>query len=78
MQNQNQDKYFTDLDKDLQQLAAVDWPAFVELIGEESVISAKICVLKSRGKSQNQIALRLNITRSKAQRNCQTCHTPVK
>lgn len=73
MTTQNHEKYYTDLDRDLQQLAAIDWPAFVELIGEDSLIAAKVCVLKSRGKSQHQIANRLNITRSKAQRNCQTC-----
>lgn len=72
---QPHDKYFTDLDRDLQQLAAVDWPTFVQLVGEEAVVAAKICILKSRGKSQHQIANRLNITRSKAQRNCQTCAT---
>ena len=39
------DRHYTDLDMQLQQLALVDWPTFVNLIGEENVISAKVLVL---------------------------------
>jgi hypothetical protein len=70
---QPQDKYFTDLDRDLQQLAAVDWPTFVQLVGEDSVIAAKICILKSRGKSLQQISTRLDVTKRKAQIRCSKC-----
>lgn len=68
-----QDKYYTDLDKDLQQLAAVDWPTFVQLVGEDFILSAKICILKSRGKSLNQIANKLSVTKSKIETRCKRC-----
>lgn len=54
------DKFYTDLDRQLQDLAACDWPAFVRLIGEENVTAAKVCLLKSKGKSYNQIAQRFS------------------
>lgn len=71
--NENQDKYFTDLDKELQQLALVDWPAFVKLMGEDNITSAKVCLLKSRGKSQNQTAIKLNTTRETVRWACKKC-----
>lgn len=67
------DKYFTELDMDLQRLAAVDWPAFVKIIGEEAILSAKVCLLKSRGKTQAQIATRVNIPLHKAQYRSEKC-----
>lgn len=70
---QPQDKYYTDLDVTLMQLASTDWPAFVKLIGEENIINAKICVLKSRGKSIRQIAQRLAITKDKSEYNSCKC-----
>ncbi|RFM30027.1 hypothetical protein [Deminuibacter soli] len=69
------DKYYTDLDRDLQQLALVDWAAFVQLVGEETITSAKICLLKTRGKSLNQIATRLNVTKNQAEYRCKKCLT---
>jgi hypothetical protein len=69
----NLDKYYTELDKELQQLALVDWATFVELIGHDAVLSAKICMLKSRGLSLNQIGNRLSVTRRVAQVRCEKC-----
>ena len=66
----NEDKYYTELDKDLQKLATIDWVAFVGLIGEENLITAKVCLLRSRGKSLNQIANKLSITREKVKYSC--------
>jgi hypothetical protein len=62
----NNDKYYTELDKNLQQLAIMDWPAFVELVGYDNIKAAKICILKSRGKSYSQIANKLRITKDTA------------
>jgi hypothetical protein len=70
----NQDKYYTPLDLQMQNLAAIDWPAFVLLIGEENIRNAKICLLKGKGKSHNQIANKLSITRRTAEYNCNKCH----
>jgi hypothetical protein len=69
----NLDRYYTDLDKELQQLALVDWPTFVNLIGEENVVAAKVCLLKSRGKSLNQISNKLAITKSQSETRCKKC-----
>ena len=67
---ENQDKYFTELDKELQQLAMVDWPTFCQLLGDDAITSAKVCILKSRGKSLNQIATKLSIGREKVRYDC--------
>jgi len=66
----NDDKYYTQLDIELQQLAAIDWPAFVKLVGEDAITSAKVCILKSKGRSLNQIANKLSITRDKVRYDC--------
>jgi hypothetical protein len=70
---QQQDKYYTDLDLDLQRLAAVDWERFVQIVGEDAILSAKICLLRSRGKSQAQIAYRLNVGKHIAQYHSEKC-----
>lgn len=74
---ENQDKYYTDLDKDLQNLAAMDWPAFVKLIGEDIIVSAKICILKKKGKSYNQISNRLRITYKTVEYRLKACECPA-
>lgn len=69
----DQNKYYTELDLQMQNLAALDWPAFVLLIGEENITNAKICLLKGRGKSLNQIAYKLAVTKRKVEYNCNKC-----
>lgn len=66
----NKDKYYTPLDMELRDLAAFDWTAFVQLIGDEAITKAKVCMLLKRGSSYNQIANRLKITKRKAQWVC--------
>lgn len=68
------ERYYTELDIHLQNLAASDWPTFVQLVGEKAIRNAKICVLKRRGKSLNGIANRLRITKRIAEENCKKCH----
>ena len=70
---ENQDKYHTELDKELQQLSLIDWATFVGIVGEDAIIAAKVCILKSRGKSLNQIASKLRITKSKVETRCKNC-----
>lgn len=70
---ENLDKYYTELDQQLQQLALVDWPTFVKLVGEDAVLSAKICLLKTRGRSQAQISTKLKVSLRKAQYNAEKC-----
>jgi hypothetical protein len=54
--------YDTELDKELQKLAQEDWAGFVALIGENNYTSAKICILRKRGKSLKHIAIKLRKT----------------
>jgi hypothetical protein len=67
------DKFYTDLDRQLQDLAACDWPAFVRLIGEENVTTAKVCLLKAKGKSIRGIAIRLAVAKHQAEYDCKKC-----
>ena len=43
----------------LRNLATNDWPAFASLIGEDAIIAAKVCILKSKGQSLGQISNKL-------------------
>lgn len=67
------EKYNTELDQQLQTIAATDWPAFVKLVGEGPILLAKVCLLKKKGKSLTQISGKLNVTRRKAQIDCKKC-----
>lgn len=71
---ENLDHYYTPLDTDLQNLANSDWPAFVKLVGEDNIRNAKICILRKRGKSLNEIAIKLRTTKRVAERSCGKCH----
>lgn len=71
-----EDHFFTDLDLQLQQLALVDWPTFVRLIGEDNILNAKVCLLKNRGKSHNQAAVKLNMSRDNVRYACKKCPKP--
>lgn len=52
----------SDLDKELQSLSTSDWDAFVQLIGPDHYMAMKICILRAKGKSYNQIAVKLQTT----------------
>lgn len=65
-----ENKYHTQLDQELKDLASKDWQAFLQLMGSEAIEKAKICLLLQRGSSYNQIANRLRITKRKAQWTC--------
>lgn len=70
---ENQNKYHTPLDVQLQQLALSDWPAFVNIIGEDAIVAAKVCILKSNGKTQAQISHKLHLTKRMAQYRAEKC-----
>lgn len=61
------DKYNTDLDLQLQSLAVSDWVTFAKIIGDDALLMAKVCILRNRGNSMQQIANRLDISKSKVQ-----------
>ena len=56
-----------DMDEELKHLALSDWHAFVTLIGPDAIITAKVHVMKKNGKSINQIANKLKITKSQVE-----------
>jgi ATP/maltotriose-dependent transcriptional regulator MalT len=61
------DRFNTELDTQLQALATTDWVTFANIIGEDALLSAKVCLLRNRGNSMQQIANRLDISKSKVQ-----------
>ena len=65
----------TDLDKKLQEIALMNWKQFVALIGEDALLSAKICLLRKNGKSYGEISNKLNVTERLAQYRCNDCDT---
>lgn len=69
-----EEKYYTDLDLQLQSLAAVDWATFVQIVGEDNIISAKAKMLKAKGCSLQQIANRLDISKATARYRVQIEH----
>lgn len=64
----------TELDQRLQEIAINDWPRFQSLVGGESLMAAKICLLKSENKSFGEIMQRLNITIMKARWQSDKCN----
>lgn len=65
----------TDLDRRLQEIASQDWERFTNMVGEDAVIGAKICLLRGEHKSYNQIVIRLHITERQARYGCTKCPT---
>lgn len=68
-------KPMTELDKKLQEIALLNWHQFVELVGEDSILVAKICLLRRRQKTHGEIINKLNISAKKARWWCQQCTT---
>jgi hypothetical protein len=63
----------TELDKKLQELALKDWDQFVILIGQDSIVSAKICILRKGDKSYGEIVNRLGVSYKQARTACNKC-----
>jgi hypothetical protein len=63
----------TELDKRLQHIAASNWPQFVALIGDDSILAAKICLLRRNKATYGEICARLNVSKEKARYNCGKC-----
>ncbi|MFL5809741.1 MAG: hypothetical protein ACJ749_09475 [Flavisolibacter sp.] len=57
----------TDLDKKLQEIALMNWPQFVALIGEDAIVSAKVCLLRRNGNTYGQIQSKLNLTKNQVE-----------
>lgn len=63
------DKYYTDLDIKLRELAEEDWATFCQLVGDDAILTAKICYLRAKGMSLTQVENKLGVTRRKVQWN---------
>lgn len=63
----------TDLDKKLQEVATKNWEQFVALIGEDAIISAKVCMLRHNKSSYGQIQKRLSLTKNQVEYACKNC-----
>lgn len=63
----------TDLDKKLQEIALLNWPQFVALIGAEAVTSAKVCLLRQNKSSYGEISIKLGVTEKQARYACNKC-----
>lgn len=63
----------TDLDKKLQEMALMDWNHFVDLVGEDAINAAKVCLLRKDEKSYGEICNRLGLTKKQARYACGKC-----
>ncbi len=63
----------TELDKKLQEMALLNWNQFVQLVGSESIIKAKVCLLRRDKKSYGEIANKLGISGRQAEYACVKC-----
>lgn len=60
----------TELDKKLQDIAISDWKQFLEIAGDDFIITIKARVLRKEGKSYQQISMKLSITPAQARYAC--------
>lgn len=72
----NGKKPMTDLDKRLQEMALLNWAQFVALVGEGCIKSAKVCLLRQKGRSLGEIAQKLQITYRQSEWGCRKCDIP--
>lgn len=73
--DQASEKYNTELDQQLQKIAIEDWTYFVQLVGEGSILLAKVCLLKKNNKSHRMVSRKLSISKSQVETNCKKCPT---
>jgi hypothetical protein len=66
-------KEMTDLDKRLQQMALSNWEQFVQLVGKDTIIAAKVCLLRQAGDSFGKIGFKLNVPPYVARYACKKC-----
>lgn len=63
----------TELDKKLQEMALTNWPQFVQMIGADAVVTAKICLLRQKKASYGEISIKLGVTENQARYGCSKC-----
>lgn len=65
----------TDLDKQLQKIALMNWKQFVSVIGEDAIKRAKVCLLRQEGNKYDYICKVLDLSKNQVQYACGTCDT---
>lgn len=70
----------TELDHKLREMALHNWAQFVQFIGRDAITSAKVCLLRQRQQSYQQISKKLNISEMQTRYACDKCKEkkPVK
>lgn len=66
-----------DIDEELKSIAMLQWEIFITLIGPDAVLTAKVHVMRRNGKSINQIARKLKITKSQVETRLKRSNTIV-
>lgn len=67
----------TELDKKIQEIALMNWEQFVQIIGKDAIVAAKVCLLRQNKKSYGEISNKLSITESQARYACNKCDEKV-
>lgn len=68
-----QGKPLTELDNKLREMALSNWEQFVSMIGNEAIVSAKICLLRQNKKTYGEISNKLGITYDQSRYGCVKC-----
>lgn len=68
-------KSLTELDKKIQEMALLNWPQFVALIGTDAINRAKVCLLRQNNANATygEISVKLGITADQARYACNKC-----
>lgn len=60
------DKYNTEIDNKLRDLALTDWATFVKFMGDDAYTAMKICLMRKDAASYGMIQIKLNVSRAQA------------
>lgn len=60
-------------EEELQRLALTDWAQFKKIVGLEAILGAKVCLLRMKKNSLNQIAIKLDLTKHQVRTRCKKC-----
>lgn len=65
----------TELDKELQKMALMNWEQFVALIGEDAIKKAKVCILRKEGNKYEYISMVMKLSKNQVQYACSSCNS---
>lgn len=68
----------TNLDKQLLEIANMNWDQFVTLVGKRAIDAAKVCLLRKQDYSQREIMNKLNLPFQQVRYSCETCDSKIK